>query len=404
MAESFATTNKKRFGFNLSQHKGLFTILFLSLGVLIILLSYYLVQQQQVYKSSASTECAGKTQEECGGLPSCKWSTANNKCTLKNCPDLEQNECITTTHCNWNNNNNTCQVKCSVIENQTNCVKRTYCKWEVGTSKCINKNRPTVIPSPSTTVTTTPNPNNPCLSLDANKGTCEGNNKCVWVGNYYENNKCRLKCSQLRKSDDCNKRVRDCKWERNACINKEKPTNTPTPSTTLTPNRTCSSITSPSACNARAKCKWVDNTCKISCAEYKKQNTCSQRTDCEWQNSGVQPRVTPVTNEYTIEQAPSSTITTIIHQPGSGYAIMALLKKNGNVVTNQQGITYNWNIEDGSIARITPFDGCTNGIQEPCPADHLTIVGLKAGQTNIRVEVFKNNENIASAVYKLIVQ
>lgn len=121
---------------------------------------------------------------------------------------------------------------------------------------------------------------------------------------------------------------------------------------------------------------------------------------------------------YYLEQNPSSSIVMGIGGVGSlggGYAIHALPRDaQGNVVTYQQGLTYSWSIDSraqggGSppttIAIITPFSSCTQGIQPPCPDDHLSIQAVNPGYANIRVSVFRNSDQteVAQALFNLTV-
>ena len=82
-----------------------------------------------------------------------------------------------------------------------------------------------------------------------------------------------------------------------------------------------------------------------------------------------------------------------VSSPTTGYAVYALLKKNGSVVTNQTDFEYIWSIDDPWIVQSRPFDGCIEGIQEPCPLDHNNLKGWHPGTTKLLVKVRKISEN-----------
>lgn len=117
----------------------------------------------------------------------------------------------------------------------------------------------------------------------------------------------------------------------------------------------------------------------------------------------------PITSStYYLQKEPAPSIFMPVSPPATGYAISALLKYvNGGIVVNQQGLTYSWSIDqpqgDSAIANITPFIACTNGIQPPCPNDHLTIQALNPGYANIRVKVVKDSTKatVAEATFYL---
>ena len=109
---------------------------------------------------------------------------------------------------------------------------------------------------------------------------------------------------------------------------------------------------------------------------------------------------------YTLDASPSNVIRMPVSEPNTGYGIMAILKKDGKVVTDQRDVTYEWNILDKSIASISPFAGCTHGIIIPCPEDHVNITALKNGTTTINVRVINNTtkQELANTKFQLIVE
>ncbi len=119
------------------------------------------------------------------------------------------------------------------------------------------------------------------------------------------------------------------------------------------------------------------------------------------------PTPTPTIAEtFSLEQYPSANITTTVHGDNEGYAVYTLLRRNGEVVTNQQEYLYTWSIDDNSYADISPFSGCTNGISAPCPLDHLQIKAKKVttGSIPIRITLAKRTSPtiiLANAVFQL---
>lgn len=121
---------------------------------------------------------------------------------------------------------------------------------------------------------------------------------------------------------------------------------------------------------------------------------------------------------YYLEQNPSTSIVmgvgvSSLGGGGGSYDIHALLRDaQGNVVTYQQGLTYSWSIDSSAqgggsppttIAIITPFSSCTQGIQPPCPEDHLGIQALTPGHALIRARVIRNSDQteVAQAPFYL---
>ncbi len=115
---------------------------------------------------------------------------------------------------------------------------------------------------------------------------------------------------------------------------------------------------------------------------------------------------TPIPPLYSIDPRPSKSISMQVSTPGTGYGIFALLLKSGVVVTDQSTKKYVWSIRDPNLATITPQSACTNGIQSPCPQDHLFIYAQQPGLTIITVEVIETEESIhslTSATFDLVI-
>ena len=222
--------------------------------------------------------------------------------TINPCVSLisNQQDCEKNNNCVWvkslyPDSNLKCRLKCNEINLRPNpksdCDNRQEdCEWK--NTQCINKQiNPTI--TSSVIITQTPLIGNPCLKLDAGRDQCNGNDKCVWVEDFYENYKCRLKCEQLKKIEDCNKRIRDCKWENNTCANKTTSSITPV----LETNPCLSLDESKTTCEANAKCIWKGTLysgtnyenfrCFLRCNEINyrpnPQSDCSYRSkDCKW--------------------------------------------------------------------------------------------------------------------------
>ncbi len=96
----------------------------------------------------------------------------------------------------------------------------------------------------------------------------------------------------------------------------------------------------------------------------------------------VKPSPTP-SSQYHLEQFPPIGVHMVA--PG-GYGVAVWLKDmQGNLVTNQQDLDYSWEIEQfnaGHDIRITPWSGCIDGINPPCPNSHADITVSSIGSTS----------------------
>lgn len=150
----------------------------------------------------------------------------------------------------------------------------------------------------------------------------------------------------------------------------------------------CAQVTDPLTCDEiNVFNNWVDALCprKIECGDLQSGFVCQKLpipTKCQTQSEA-----------YTLEPLPSPNITMTVSTPNTGYGIYVILRNNNVVVTDQQGISYDWTIDDPTVATIEPFapnpapgQPCnTYGIQQPCPRSHASIRGLKVGSTVIHV-------------------
>ncbi|OGY07700.1 MAG: hypothetical protein A2694_01790 [Candidatus Blackburnbacteria bacterium RIFCSPHIGHO2_01_FULL_40_17] len=100
------------------------------------------------------------------------------------------------------------------------------------------------------------------------------------------------------------------------------------------------------------------------------------------------PTTIPTTGQiYTLDTMPAKNVTMWLSSSGTGYGVYALLKLNGQVVTNQGNYVYNWYTSDPRIVTIVPFTGCTNNIVPPCPYDHANLSGNGTGSASVVVVV-----------------
>jgi len=98
----------------------------------------------------------------------------------------------------------------------------------------------------------------------------------------------------------------------------------------------------------------------------------------------------------------NQTITTSTN-PMTGYGVNVLLRnQDGQVVTNQQGMTYQWQPRNTNIVSVVAQDikyangDCAFGIMAPCPNVSGQLEGLSPGVTIIDVNVLRNGIVIAS--------
>lgn len=88
---------------------------------------------------------------------------------------------------------------------------------------------------------------------------------------------------------------------------------------------------------------------------------------------------------YFLVKGSDSLIQPIINQP---YIVPVYMLKDGVLISNQSGWTYDWTLDDPTVATIVPFLYCESGlIQNPCPPTRITIHPLKEGTAQINVSV-----------------
>lgn len=160
----------------------------------------------------------------------------------------------------------------------------------------------------------------------------------------------------------------------------------------------------------KVRCIWKNPSDKASiglnftCQEVRESDPKNLKDVCDGTDSDEPD--TQVPEGYRLDPFPYNKIINIeIPKQDGAYAISAILHKDGAVVTDQNDYSYSWRIPDSTIADIKPFNGCTNGIEEPCPYDHLSVTAKKAGSTTITVSVKRKDTRleIATLDYTLYV-
>ena len=101
-------------------------------------------------------------------------------------------------------------------------------------------------------------------------------------------------------------------------------------------------------------------------------------------------------------QQPGQEIT-VSTDPTTGYGVNVLLRNsNKEVVTNQEGLAYDWNSLNEAVAAVYSGDipnsdgNCAYGIKKPCPKMNGQIAGKSPGVTKIQVRVSRDGYVIAS--------
>jgi hypothetical protein len=94
---------------------------------------------------------------------------------------------------------------------------------------------------------------------------------------------------------------------------------------------------------------------------------------------------------------------TVSTDPTTGYGVNVLLRNSSKeVVTNQEGLAYDWNSLNETVAAVYSGDipysdgNCAYGIKKPCPKMNGQIAGKSPGVTKIQVRVSRDGYVIAS--------
>ena len=97
---------------------------------------------------------------------------------------------------------------------------------------------------------------------------------------------------------------------------------------------------------------------------------------------------------YTLEGVPESlNVEMEVSKPGESYNVYVLLRKDGQIVTDQSEFGYSWGLENSDIIQYSTFAACVEGIQPPCPEQYASLIALKEGKTYIKVSVFRKSTN-----------
>lgn len=90
---------------------------------------------------------------------------------------------------------------------------------------------------------------------------------------------------------------------------------------------------------------------------------------------------------YTLEPSERA----ITFKVGTDYGVNVLLKRDGRLIMDQQGVTYTWKSHNPSIVSISDSgfaSGCPYNLIAPCPNLHAVLYGLKPGVTKIEIEAW----------------
>jgi hypothetical protein len=113
------------------------------------------------------------------------------------------------------------------------------------------------------------------------------------------------------------------------------------------------------------------------------------------------------TEIYTLEPSEEEIDMVFTSQNGSGYGVNVLLKKNNQLVMDQQGVSYRWKTGfDGSI-RLTNYgfqSGCPYYLVAPCPNMHADISAIGVGRTIVTVDALIGDSVIASTTFAVNVR
>lgn len=101
---------------------------------------------------------------------------------------------------------------------------------------------------------------------------------------------------------------------------------------------------------------------------------------------------------------PKGEIITLSTNPMTGYGVNVILRDSNNqVVTDQSQFAYQWTTNNPQILSLTTStldygnNTCAYGIITPCPLNHVDLKGLVPGQTTVRVEIIRQNDNAVIA-------
>jgi hypothetical protein len=257
MAKELASSKKKKgfinpFGY-LSQHRGFFSIVFVSLAVILILISYSAVQQQTSTKSRASTDLSQCENVNCASLSSVyEASCLNNDCCKLSGEKITKSQCA---------RSGTRNLRCGDIDDRGlyMCVKSYFsstCKVKDGQCVAIST-EPKCMPVSGIGL----------LCHDLKDGACTSN---------YFSKRCTLA------GGDCKARLND---EIGAC---------PGDCRNYTSKASCEDRTQPGNAGPGACCQWgeVENeneplACPGTCNNFQTKESCESEDSgsslcCAW--------------------------------------------------------------------------------------------------------------------------
>ncbi len=94
---------------------------------------------------------------------------------------------------------------------------------------------------------------------------------------------------------------------------------------------------------------------------------------------------------------------TVSTDPMTGYGVNVLLRKQGQIVTDQSPFRYEWSTESPGIVQVTPSaiatdsTTCAYGMVPPCPELHVDLAGIAPGRTGVYAKVIRATDSATIA-------
>ena len=91
----------------------------------------------------------------------------------------------------------------------------------------------------------------------------------------------------------------------------------------------------------------------------------------------------------------------------SEYGVSVLLKKNNQLILDQQGVSYRWNTNFRESITVTDYgfqSGCPYNLFAPCPNMHADLSALGLGRTVVTVEALINDSVVAITTFAVNVR
>lgn len=118
--------------------------------------------------------------------------------------------------------------------------------------------------------------------------------------------------------------------------------------------------------------------------------------------------VEPISNQDLSElklELSSSSLTLKSDGDWSDTYVYALLKDSyGNIIPNQEGVSFEWRIKDDTLAEIRAEDNddaCSAEVEQPCPNMRLEVKPQKTGESKITVKARYNGADLPTPVLTL---